>query len=455
MQENLLQFQERMRQEGLTENVICTFSEYYRLLAAGATGKLNSAEISPPSKDRLQFYSNLEASDNVLLDQLLVIKLNGGLGTSMGLTKAKSLLPVKGDLNFLDILARQTITLEKKTHRHIHLLMMDSYNTQDDTLFYLEKYPELQGSGFPLDFLQNKYPRIRQSDLTPLALKDDHQNWNPPGHGDLFSVLYSTGLLDRLLEKGIRYAFIANSDNLGAVVDTKILSWMVKTNIPFIMEVCDRTEMDKKGGHLAESSTGRLLLREIAQCPKEEMDEFQDIQVYSYFNTNNIWLDLEALRHVMQATNGVLLLPLIINPKTVEGEKVIQLETAMGAAIQTFEGSMALVVPRTRFTPVKKTNDLLALWSDVYQLNEEYQVVLHPSLTKPPYIHLEEIFYGHLHQMQERFDSNIPSLLECTSLRIHGDVHFGKNVICRGNVEIHSEHPIQLKDQVLEGKIHF
>jgi UTP--glucose-1-phosphate uridylyltransferase len=451
--DNLLQFQTKMRTEGLAENVITTFSEYYRLLAAGATGKLSSSDISPPAKERLQYYDTLGPGKDSILERLVVIKLNGGLGTSMGLTKAKSLLPVRGELTFLDIIAKQILFLKQKTGKHIQLLFMDSFVTQDDTLSYLTKYPELNIPGIPLDFIQNKYPRIRQTDLKPLELKEDSQNWNPPGHGDIYSVLYSSGLLDSLLEKGIRYAFIANSDNLGAVVDTKILTWMADNHIPFIMEICERTEMDKKGGHLAEADSGRLLLREIAQCPEDEINEFQDIKLYSYFNTNNLWIDLQALHYIMQTQAGVLLLPLIINPKTVEGEKVYQLETAMGAAINTFEGSMALVVPRTRFSPVKKTNDLLALWSDVYQLNEEYQMVLHPSLSETPYIELDENFFGHLNQMQDRIDSNIPSLLECQSLSIHGDVRFGKNVKCKGKVVIRVDHPILLEERVLEGNI--
>jgi len=443
-----------MRKAGLPVNVVDTFSEYYRLLAAGATGKISSIEISPPSQEKLQYYDTLGQGNGKLLEKLVVIKLNGGLGTSMGLTRVKSLLPVKGDLNFLDIIAKQILHLKHKTGNHIHLLFMDSYNTQEDTLTYLEKYPDLNDSELPLDFLQNKYPRIRQTDLSPLDLTDDHQNWNPPGHGDLYTVLYSSGLLDKLLECGIRYAFVANADNLGAVVDTRILTWMAGNEIPFIMEVCDRTAMDKKGGHLAEDRFGRLLLREIAQCPENELEQFQDTRFYSYFNTNNLWIDLEALRHIMQQENGVLLLPLIINPKIVENEKVFQLETAMGAAIHTFEGSMALVVPRSRFSPVKKTNDLLALWSDAFELTEDFQVCLDSELSKVPNIQLDENFFGHLQQMRERFDSDIPSLRECTSFKVQGDVHFGKNIVCKGNVEIFSPHTVFLENRVLEGSIH-
>ncbi len=257
-------FKLKMRQADLDENVIDTFIKYYEQLQEGNTGKLSNDMIESPNRLNLINYDALTKQDNDLLNQLAVIKLNGGLGTSMGLDKAKSLLPVKGEMTFLDILANQIISLREKYQSQIPLIFMNSYKTRQDTLELLENYKNLKLDDLDLDFVQNKYPRIRKDTMQPLELDDDDQNWNPPGHGDIYSALYSSGLLDSLLDKGYNYAFISNSDNLGAVIDPKILTYMDREKIPFIMEVCRRTEMDKKGGHLAQTKEGNLVLREVA-----------------------------------------------------------------------------------------------------------------------------------------------------------------------------------------------
>jgi UDP-N-acetylglucosamine pyrophosphorylase len=453
MTKHLEEFAKLMWQEGISENVIKTFAAYYNILASGASSKICKTDIKPPSASNLVDYNSLSDNPNPdILRKTVVIKLNGGLGTSMGLSKAKSLLPVKGNMNFLDIIARQVLTLRAQQATNIHLIFMDSFSTQEDTLKYLSKYPDLAKDDIPLDFIQNKFPRIVQKDLTPFKPKDEAQKWNPPGHGDIFTALYSNGLLDKLIEKGVQYAFISNSDNLGATVHASIPEYMEKHEIPFLMEVCIRSEVDKKGGHLSESNDGKLVLREVAQCPEEEVNEFQNIEMYKYFNTNNIWIDLIKLKAEMDKHDGVLILPLIINPKTIEGTPVYQLETAMGAAISIFEGSKALVVPRTRFAPVKKTTDLLAIWSDAYELNDQYQIVLKRSRVEPPVISLDERFYNKIDQLLERF-KGVPSLHGCDSLNISGDIHFGEDVICRGNVCIMSDVKIILKDRICEGII--
>jgi UDP-N-acetylglucosamine pyrophosphorylase len=324
---------------------------------------------------------------------------------------------------------------------------MDSFNTQADTLRYLEKYPDLAQPGFPLDFVQNKYPRLRERDYFPAEFADDNLNWNPPGHGDIYSVLYSSGILKRLLDNDIRYAFVSNADNLGSVIDEKILTWFAQSKIPFAMEVCQRLEMDKKGGHLAQDLNGNLLLREIAQCPETELVQFQDINRYAFFNTNNLWLDLQALYQIMQANQGILLLPLILNPKVVEGERVIQLETAMGAAIQIFAGARAVIEPRSRFAPVKKTNDLLAIWSDAYDLTDDYRIVLHTGMESAPLIDLDARYYSSIDQMQQYFKAGIPSLQKCRFLKVEGQVSFGSRVICEGDVTITAAKPAHLENR--------
>ncbi|MFO7659643.1 MAG: UTP--glucose-1-phosphate uridylyltransferase [Candidatus Cloacimonadaceae bacterium] len=453
MTNHLEDFAKLMWQERIPESVIMTFAAYYNKLVNGVSSKISKKMIQPPSNHNLINFNDLQGSANLeTLRKTVLIKLNGGLGTSMGLSKAKSLLPVKGNMNFLDIIARQVLTLRAQQGVSLYLLFMDSYNTQADTLKYLGRYPDLAKDNMPLDFLQNKFPRVRQEDFAPFVSEETTQMWNPPGHGDIYAALDNSGLLDSLIAKGIVYAFISNSDNLGATVDAAIPTYMEKKDIPFLIEVCIRSEVDKKGGHLSEDKNGSLLLREIAQCPEDEINEFQNIEIYKYFNTNNIWINLLKLKEELVNNNGVLLLPMIVNPKVVNGTPVYQIETAMGAAISTFAGAKALVVPRSRFAPVKKTTDLLAVWSDAFELNDQYQIALKRTRKEPPLISLDDRFYGKIDLMLERF-TDVPSLQNCDSLSISGDITFGEGVICKGNVCIMSDRPVKLKDRICEGII--
>lgn len=451
MDTNIEAFQLKMRKADLNEDVINTFIKYYNQLRQGETGKLTHEVIEAPNRLNLINYDSLSKQDDELLEQLAVIKLNGGLGTSMGLNKAKSLLPVKGDMSFLDILANQLITLRDKYKYKIPLIFMNSYKTREDTLNLLSNYKNLTTDNIDLDFLQNQYPRIRQDNFMPLNFEDDDQNWNPPGHGDIYSALYSSGLLDNLINKGYNYAFISNSDNLGAVIDPFILTYMERHEVPFVMEVCRRTEMDKKGGHLAQTKDGNLILREVAQCPEEEISEFQDIKKYSYFNTNNLWINLKTLKKTLFENNNSLNLPIIINPKVVDDIPVYQIETAMGAAISIFKDAKAIVVPRSRFAPVKKTNDLLLIWSDVYKINSDYQIVLTEGLDKAPNIDLDPVYYKTVEQLKTHF-KDVPSLIQCTSLKVHGNIHFGKDVAIVGDVIIKSDEKERISDTILNNE---
>ncbi len=451
MDKNIEAFEKIMREANLNEDVINNFIKYYSQLKDGNTGKLSQDIIEAPNRLNLVNYDTLTKQDNELLNELAVIKLNGGLGTSMGLNKAKSLLPVKGEMTFLDILSNQIITLREKYQSRIPLIFMNSFKTQDDTLDLLANYKKLKSGDLELDFLQNKYPRVRQDNFMPLSLEDDEENWNPPGHGDIYSALYSSGLLDKLINSGYNYAFISNSDNLGAVVDPLILTYMVKHDVPFIMEVCRRTEMDKKGGHLAQTKDGKLILREVAQCPEEEIEEFQDIKKYSFFNTNNLWINLKHLKKILFENNNFVDLPIIINPKVVADIPVYQIETAMGAAISVFENAKAIAVPRSRFAPVKKTNDLLLIWSDVYKLNSEYQIVLTEGLDKAPTIELDSEFYKTVEQLKTHF-KEVPSLIQCNSLKVQGNINFGKDVVIVGDVVIRSEEKERISDAIINNE---
>lgn len=436
----------RMQADGSPPLVVDTFLAHYRRLAAGGTGLLDRTVVAPvesaPSLDDL---ADDPAADEDALRRTVTIKLNGGLGTSMGLDRAKSLLPAKDGLSFLDIIARQTLRLRERHGCALPLLFMNSFRTEADTLAALRPYPALAPDrhGLPPGFLQHRVPKIRCDNLRPVDWPADRElEWCPPGHGDLYTALQTTGLLDRLLDAGYEYAFVSNADNLGAVLDPRILGWFADSGRPFVMEVAARTEDDRKGGHVARRRTGGLALRESAQCPKEEEPEFQDIALYRYFNTNNLWIRLRAVRDAMAARNGVLDLDLIRNEKPVDpsdaaSPKVYQLETAMGAALSVFPDAAILHVPRTRFAPVKTTSDLLRLWSDLYVLDSDARVVRNPARAAPtPPIDLGKEHFRLIDGFRARFAAGAPSLIDCDRFEVSGDVRFGRGVIARGVVRI-------------------
>lgn len=444
---NFAPFAAKMAEEGLPDIAIQTFSYYYERLVEGQTGLIAESEIRPvtdlPDVEKLG--GNYRAVGEASLSKAVVIKLNGGLGTSMGLSKAKSLLTVKDGLTFLDIIAQQALK------QNTPLLLMNSFNTQDDTLESLKKYPDLWGE-IPLDFVQHKIPKIVADDFSPAAWPANPElEWCPPGHGDIYTALITSGMLDTLLDHGYEVAFVSNSDNLGAVLDSTILGYFVTEKLPFMMEAADRTAADKKGGHLAQLPNGQLILRESAQCPDEDEAAFQDTTRHKYFNTNNLWLNLPALKELLEKKEGILGLPMIRNRKTVDPRRsdstpVFQLETAMGSAIAVFEGAGALRVPRTRFAPVKTTADLLGVRSDCYVLTDDYRVVSNPQRQlEQVVIDLDSSYFKLIDQMESRFPFGAPSLIRCRSFAVQGDVSFGKNVVVQGQAVVSNNGSGQLK----------
>jgi UTP--glucose-1-phosphate uridylyltransferase len=441
---------DKMRAEGVGEAAITTFAHYYEQLREGASGMLPESEIEPV--DDPTALDDLPEADPALLDAAVVIKLNGGLGTSMGMTKAKSLIEAKDGMTFLDVIVGQVLALRSRFGARLPLVLMNSFATRDDSLAALERHPEVVAD-VPLDFLQNKVPKIAADDLQPVSWPPEPAlEWAPPGHGDLYTALVTSGMLDDLREHGYRYAFVSNSDNLGAVLDPRILSWVAREEIPFVMEVAGRTEADRKGGHIARRRDDGLVLRETAQTPEEDLEKLQDVGRHRYVNTNNLWIDLEALRTTLEARDGVLGLPIIVNRKTVDpsdssSPAVVQLETAMGAAVGVFEGARALHVPRRRFAPVKTTNDLLALRSDAYVLRDDSRVELSPEREDPPVIDLDADYYKLIGGFEERFPAGAPSLVACERLTVTGDVTFGRGVVVRGSVTV--EGPAKIADSAV------
>lgn len=438
-------FAQRMMAADLPPIFIDNFAYYYDRLCQGDEGLISEADIRPVCNlaDAESLDCRTAEIGAEAMRRAVIIKLNGGLGTSMGLREAKSLLVIKNEMTFLDIIARQAL------HAGVPLVLMNSFATDKDSLDRLQRYPTLN-DGLPLSFLQHKEPKIVRADLSPVDWPADPElEWCPPGHGDIYTALETSGMLDQLLARGVEYAFVSNADNLGAVLDAGILGYFVTSGAPFLMEVADRTAVDRKGGHLAQRTDGRLILRELAQCPAVDVVAFQDIGRYQYFNTNNLWLHLPSLKRYLIDSHFRLKLPLIRNSKTVDPREldstgVYQLETAMGSAISVFDGALALRVPRSRFAPVKRTDDLLAIRSDAYLLTDDYRIILAPERHNiPPNVALDIDYYRVVSQLDERFVAGTPSLIECDRLEVRGDFAFGASITIRGEVVLENPNPQQ------------
>jgi UDP-N-acetylglucosamine pyrophosphorylase len=441
------EFRLKMRAAGVSQAAQRAFQHSYERLLAGDTGMIPEAEIET-IKDlpRLDEIRPSSERPEELLKQAVIIKLNGGLGTSMGLERAKSLLPVKNGLTFLDFIVKQILHLQQKHGTPVRFVLMDSFSTSDDTMGFLKKYAEL-GSPRSLELMQSQAPKVDAKSLKPAVWPVSPQmEWCPPGHGDIYPSLLDSGLLDRWLGEGRKYLFVSNADNLGASLDLQILSYFADSKKPFLMEVAKRTASDSKGGHLARRN-GRLILRESTQCPKSDQAQFQDITQHRFFNTNNLWIRLASLKTLIQSNGGFVPLPLIKNQKTVDprdpgSPAVFQLETAMGAAIQCFEDSGGLVVPRSRFAPVKTTNDLLALRSDAYTVTEDWRVLLdRPAGQPPPAIDLDPKYYKLVDQLDQMLTGGVPSLQECQELTIRGPVSLNAANLFRGKVSLSNRSP--------------
>lgn len=444
---NFAAFEQKMTAAGMGDAAIRAFRRNYEALLRNESGLIPEDSIA--SAENLASLASLATTapaDAPLLAQAVVIKLNGGLGTSMGLQGPKSLLAVREGVNFLDLMVRQILDLRKSSGAPVRLLLMNSFSTSGETLAHLERYrADGLADASEVELMQNQIPKIDAATLEPVSWPADPSlEWCPPGHGDLYPALVGSGWLDRLLAEGVKYAFVSNSDNLGAILDPVILRHFADSGAPFLMEVTRRTAADRKGGHLARrKADGRLLLREVAQCPESDLDAFQDIERHPYFNTNSLWLRLDLLKEQLAADSGVLPLPMIRNTKTVDprdkkSTPVIQMETAMGAAIECFEGSAAIDVPRSRFAPVKTTGDLLALRSDAYEVLENGQVRLHPSRQgRPPVIALSDEY-----KLVDSIENlGVPGLLGCQSLKVAGPVRFAPDVVIEGDVGISNASP--------------
>ena len=448
-----------MRAEGVSEVAIRVFAEFHEQLQAEASGTIPEATVEP-LRDVPRIDDEPPGDDAVrdALDATVVLKLNGGLGTSMGVQGPKSALEVRDGRSFLDVIVEQVLALRARYGTRTPLLLMNSFRTREASLDLLARHRGIEVDGLPLDFVQSKEPKLRADTLAPVRWPADPElEWCPPGHGDVYVALWTSGLLGRLRELGYRYLFLSNADNLGATCDGAIPAWMAEHGVPYLAEVCRRTVNDRKGGHLVvRRSDGRLVLRDNAMVEPGEEEAFQDVDRHPFFHTNNLWIEVDALHRRLEERDGALGLPIIVNRKTVDptdpdSTPVVQVESAMGAAVELFEGARAVEVDRSRFRPVKTTNELLLVRSDIYRLTDD-GVVESTIDHAEPFVDLGRP-YAMLAGFEKRFPRGVPSMRDCTSLRVEGDVTFGAGVVCVGDVRVTGERGAVPDGARLEGVV--
>lgn len=432
---------QKMSARGIGRDAADRFISMVRRISDGQSGYVALDSVAPPDprllidtaleQDRI---AQLEKQGRDLLKHVAVIKLNGGRATTMGTLVPKGILRAKDGRSYLDIIIGQMAAHRKRWQAEIPLVLMNSFFTDGPTAEIVNRYDVPV-----ITFIQNQVPRLCEDSLLPLDTGSD-EDWVPPGHGDVYGSLKSTGLLDDLRNRGCRWAFISNLDNLAACLEPWIVGLLEQDRINFLLEVTDRTPADMKGGTLVVKE-GHLDLLEIAQVSPEERDGFMDIERFKVFNTNNVWVDLDALDSLLET--GAMHLPIIQNRKSVGGTQVLQLETAMGAAVGSFPRARGLKVGRDRFFPTKKVSDLFVLQSDACILDSLDRLRRNPkrpaSLPFMPSVHFSSDFVDSPHMMVERFEeASTVSLVRAVSLHVKGPVYFERDVTVEGEVSISS-----------------
>lgn len=397
----------------------------------------NSTPETAPAHHAPELDAPAFAAPTAFNNETAVLRLSGGIGTTMGLQTPKVLLPARGDHSFISVICKQIEALRDSYGARLPLIFLNSPATEAA----ISEFPGLLANpdGIPLSILQGVVPRIDAQTLEPITCPNNwHDEWAPPGHGDVYGVIVRSGLLTQLMEHGYKYLFVANGDNLGGMPEPELAQWFAQSGADFAAEVVTRTPMEIKGGHFARmKSSNRLVLRELAQTPAPDIDYFQDITRHRYLNTNNLWINLAALADI--ATDRGLELPLIANHKECahgEVRDAIQLETAMGSAISSFENTRLLEVPIERFLPVKNTSDLLLLRSDVYRFDDSYRLIQQP--VDPPVVTLDPKFFGSYAEFSRRIPE-VPSLRQATSFSMQGDTSLQPGFIAVDDVAIHPE----------------
>lgn len=457
LQEKVL---DKLREAGLSEPAKDTFLRNFELLLEGVEPFIRESEVEPCENIiKLEELPPYTSGPEYWFPKLVMIRLNGGLGSSMGLDRPKSLLLVRKHETFLDLVVAHLLWLRSHVKgQYPYFYLMNSYISRAPSLrLILSKYPEI-GPASDLDFMQNWVPRLSIDTLEPVKYPENPElEWCSPGHGDFYVSIYTSGLLDRLLKRGVKYAFIANCENVAATPDLRIVDYMEKNQIDYVMEVTYRLPIDQYVGQpLIWKNTGRFTLREAAQVHPEELNQVYNPQRHPFFNTNNIWINLLALKELLHKYKGILPLPIVLEKRLLDPLKpeagfVYHLETSIGAGIELFDRALLIEVPRTRYLAIKTTADLLAVRSDVYELGKDHRLIISSLRAKnPPLIKLDERFYSFLDKFERFFPKGAPSLIKCGYFCVIGPVMFMNPVVCEGEKVIFVNSTDQIA-QVLPG----
>eukprot|EP01111_Echinosteliopsis_oligospora_P008720 TRINITY_DN2468_c0_g1_i1.p1 TRINITY_DN2468_c0_g1~~TRINITY_DN2468_c0_g1_i1.p1 ORF type:complete len:475 (-),score=138.28 TRINITY_DN2468_c0_g1_i1:50-1474(-) len=385
-----------------------------------------------------------------LMDKVAVIKFNGGLGIKMGLKGPKSAIEVENGHSFLDLAVLHIEHLNKIYGVDIPLILMDSFNTHDNTSKAILKY---DGQVNISTFQQSKFPRFFKDTLNPVPKSSSGvaSEWYPPGSGDVFQSLEASGLLDQLINSGKEYIFMSNVENLGASLDVKILQHMIGKGLEYALEVTDRISTDITGGVLVTYKES-VHLMELSQVPHEKHTKF-NAREYKYWNTNNLWVNTKSIKEHI-ASNS-LELDFVVSVVGDGGRAHVLIETPAGMAIQNFKKAEAIHVPRERYRPVKSTSQLMVAQSNLFQFSNGQMVM--NSKREPanvPLVKLGDDFHT-VADYSKRF-KGVPDILELEHLTVSGDVNFGAGVVLKGTVIIVANHGerIDIPDGViLENKI--
>ena len=474
-----------MKDAGLSKNLIKEFIKKLKQFYQNKNFKINWAEVEKLNLDDIVFLTDIEKlnknknskikSDKEILDKLVVIKLNGGLGTTMGLEKPKTLIKLQNSFTILEIIIKQIRYLRKKFNTHLPLIFMNSFYTNNETnkielvkninseinikskFNFLKKNKIIESS-----FLQNKVPRIFCDTLLPCNWNSFNKNlsenkfyekinsenyknnnpinnfinWCPPGHADVFFSLYQSKLIDKLISQNFEIAFISNGDNIASTPDLDLLKYILDNKIDWVSEVTPKTNLDKKGGvYYKNKKASKINLLEIAQVEPDFINNFYDTNLFPYFNVNSIWINLKALKNKIKRNK--LHFPIIVNKKIVFEKEIVQLEGAMGAGISNFKKSKVVVVGRERFMPIKNCSDLLRYKSDIYDFDKEKFIFKQKNLDQILEIILPKEFQD-LSKFEEFFQV-IPSLVDANYFKLEGELIFDIKIKIIGSVEFKSK----------------
>lgn len=334
---------------------------------------LNFDKIKIVNNDKIIDYGELKKSKNIkdLSKKICIIKLNGGLGTSMNCDRPKSLINVKNNMTFLEITLNQIREIQKKYQINLKVILMNSFYTHQETEEFIKNIDDIDITCYE----QSKFIRINKK-TNEVFDGSKQEHFYPPGHGDLFQSLYDKNILEKLIEDKYEYLFVSNIDNLGSTINFRILDNIIQNDIDYCLETTEKTKHDIKGGTIIEYDNKHMIF-EIAQCHPDNLNEFMN---FKYFNTNNVWCKIKSIYNLVKTHDYLKNIDLIINPKKLNQDnneiECIQLEFAIGSLIKFFDKTQFINVSRKRFIPVKNLSDLLLIMSNLYELNDRYKLKL-------------------------------------------------------------------------------